>query len=199
LTAQSAVSGIRSTLARVADADSEQYIKRFHETDGRLAAAADCETGNFGTELAMATMRAATMTAKWRSARLPGSVRNAHKGLPQSTPPTTNHQDLQNVMENTSTRVLAASPYASSNYLVLTTSATLAAPGGCAPVISAVGTNTAGADSANYGAGFWGNGLFHTVPATSATVGFARSPAGWLPPPIAHRQTPPTIVTFIGQ
>jgi hypothetical protein len=59
------------------------------------------------------------------------------------------------------------------NYLVLTTSNTLAAPGGCSPVVSTVVVQTSGADSVNgFGADFWGNGVFYSVPAQLASKGF---------------------------
>ena len=59
------------------------------------------------------------------------------------------------------------------NYLVLTTSNTLAAPGGCSPTVSTVVVQTSGADSVtSFGADFWGNGVFYTVPAQLASRGF---------------------------
>ena len=68
---------------------------------------------------------------------------------------------------------MTASPYSISNYLVLTTNSTLAAPGGCTPVASAVGVTTSGTDSStSYGADFWGNGVFYSVPAQLASRGF---------------------------
>ena len=71
------------------------------------------------------------------------------------------------------TFTLTASPYTISNYLVLTTGNTLAAPNGCAPITSAVGVNTTGSDSgAHYGADFWGKGVFYTMPASTPSKGF---------------------------
>ena len=63
------------------------------------------------------------------------------------------------------------------NYLVLTmvltTNNTLAAPGGCSPVTSTKTVLTSGSDSASsFGADFWGNGVFYTVPAQLASRGF---------------------------
>ena len=73
------------------------------------------------------------------------------------------------------TRAVTASPFTISNYLVATFNSNgLAAPAGCSPIVSMIGVNGSSADSANYGADFWGNGVYYSIPCTSsANYGFA--------------------------
>jgi hypothetical protein len=69
------------------------------------------------------------------------------------------------------TRALTASPFTISNYLVATAAGTagLSAPAGCTPVLSRLGYNQTGVDTANYGVDFWGNGVYYCAPAVNAT------------------------------
>jgi hypothetical protein len=67
------------------------------------------------------------------------------------------------------TRSLTASPFTISNYLVATFNSNgIAAPNGCSPIVSGIGTDGSAADSSNYGADFWGQGVYYCIPCTSS-------------------------------